>query len=868
MRSLAGLMFAVLGPCAWAQPTETTTREEFSGVGFPPLIVASFVALGCIVVSLVVMLIARRRIRLAYALFIAVLTCGLVVGGTAWLVMGNTVTTSVHEILNDLLEARGNQLEREISTQLEVPLTMRSYITQRYEEGVLDIANVSLSNVDMLIGVYDVFGDLASGVGWVYYGTETGYSLGVSRLGNGMYDFWYSWPINGEIPPELVCQGWDRDDAACEGVVCGVSPETDEACGKTCGLSSHELCVSHGDSNSRNGMGTLAYWTAHRDDYLVPVVVSKTGYMVHDTVWYTLVDQPVWSEPYVYAGSWDTNPVGYSATVGFRDAAGEWAGIAGADITLVGVVKIIAGLVPTENAVIALADRRGLYLGGSRVIESTTADLYNISTVPDATLVSMFSSVLRRYTTVLKAIDAGSSILQDTDSVVLSKGIQIPGDFPLLAVLMIPYADFLEETEDALDASLVTVIALSACCSLLVAGIMLVALLPLQYLVFDMLKIAQMDVDDITTTRGTVLKELHQIQTALGVIVGNMRVYREFMPSSVMNKRELVEDEDTTMVERTEEESARSSGASMTMSNTRQSDTAEHIVHLRLEMSRKDVTVAAFNLRRTHAMLNGLESFQQHYRTYLETVVRHGKEASGCVDQFCGDRLSIGFNTVTKSWLHRTNAVQCAVRSVVELASPFHSLECTVGIAAGKATCGFSGCHGLKRYNILGPVVGAANILEQTARLSGYPVLADAAVAKTADPYYILRKLRNVTLPHSSTPQVISSILSVRGSMDQEWMYSLAESKTKAYTLYNEAVCHLVLGNLSEAEDSLECCDLDIKEELLARIYTCRAGGEKELTAVPELCYVVGGVPERIGKVHSGDRLAGDDRLAAESYRS
>ncbi|KAJ9449047.1 hypothetical protein DIPPA_10894 [Diplonema papillatum] len=848
MRPPAGLVLSLVGPCVWAQSMEKATREEFSGVGFPPLIVASFVVVGCIVLSLAVLLIARRRIRLAYALFITVLTCGLVVGGTAWLVMGNTVTTSVHEILNDLLEARGNQLEREISTQLEVPLIMRSYITQRYKEGVLDIANVSLSNVKMLIGVYDVWGHPASGVGWVYYGTETGYSLGVSRVGHEMYDFWYSWPVNGTIPPELVCQGWDRDDAACEGVVCGVRPETDEACGKTCGLSSHELCVSHGDSNSRNGMGTLAYWTAHRDDYLVPVVVSKTGYMVHDTVWYTLVDQPVWSEPYVYAGSWDTNPVGYSATVGFRDAAGEWAGIAGADITLVGVVKIIAGLVPTENAVIALADRRGLYLGGSRVIESTTADLYNISTVPDATLVSMFSSVLRRYTTVLEAIDADASILQDTDRVVLSKGIQIPGDFPLLAVLMIPYADFLEETEDAIDTSLVTIIALSACCSLLFAGIMLVALLPLQYLVQDMLKIAQMNVEDITTTRGTVLKELYQIQTALGVIVGNMRVYKEFMPSSIINNGDLIED-DESKGDCTDGEVVSFPTLSFSVSTVKRSETNEHLAHLRLEMTRKDVSVVAFNLRKTHTMIAALESFQQHYRTYLETVVKHGKEANGCVDQFCGDRLSIGFNTVTKSWLHRTNAAQCAVRSVVELASPCHGLVCTVGIAAGKATCGFSGCHGLKRYNIVGPVVGAACTLEQTARLSGYSVLADAAVTKTADPHYILLKLRKIMLPHSSTSQVISCILSAREIIDQEWMYSLAETNSNAYGLYNEAVSLLVRGYIAEAEEVLGPCDLDAKEELLARIHACKAsGGEREPAATPELCYVVNGVAERISR--------------------
>eukprot|EP01061_Rhynchopus_euleeides_P045265 TRINITY_DN8060_c1_g1_i1.p1 TRINITY_DN8060_c1_g1~~TRINITY_DN8060_c1_g1_i1.p1 ORF type:complete len:498 (+),score=114.35 TRINITY_DN8060_c1_g1_i1:1203-2696(+) len=440
---------------------------------------------------------------------------------------------------------------------------------------------------------------------------------------------------------------------------------------------------------------------------------------------------------------------------------------------------------------------------------------------PESRISTALSVVLSRWGTTSAAMQ-GDSMYQDSDSVVMSFPVNIPGQ-PSLIVNSVPLSDVLGKADDASVVSLVTVLAVSVGLALLAAVGLKLAMRPLQQLRTDMAEVACMRLDGCHNVARSRMREIRSMQVSFVSMVQNLTEYKQYLPQSVLVATDTEDDSRKSSQEMSQ---TVSHGSSPSLSR----DTPTSYLHdaVNAPLKPRNVTLMVTNIRgfiplsRTDAP--GLASL---HSVYLEHAMLVVNSYQGIVDEFIGDKVHASFNTLRNSSTHRISAVE----SMAELlgtakGTEDHPLDLNAAVVSGRALCGNMGCKGLKKYTIVGQCAALVWTYERWGKAWGVAQALDGVVAKDCAVQFEMRKVANVQLTPSRAGCMFE-MMKRRNISNEEWMYQLGSCDRGEYVTYNKALDSLYDTNMDQAAELVkDLADTEHAPLLNQRLRACKARGE------------------------------------------
>ena len=345
---------------------------------------------------------------------------------------------------------------------------------------------------------------------------------------------------------------------------------------------------------------------------------------------------------------------------------------------------------------------------------------------------------------------------------------------------------------------------------------------PLIQLMKDMSHVAIMDLDSVDAARPlSSLTEVCEMEKSFKQMIKNLIEYRQYLPQSVLvdSVTEDETDQDQTL-NSTVVKDYRSAASASSLS-TRSRHGASMNAVLGTAVKPKMVTIAVANIK-------GLHSFDQAkiphtIAAYCEALVKAAKVSRGIVDDVCGDKATVCFNTVVACASHRLHAAEYAMH--IRADASVASIPTNLALGSGTATCGTVGCIGLKKFGVIGPVATDVRSLERCGSAWGVAVLADGDVAKSVESCYILRSLLKA-MRTGGRATLLVEIMSARKTENEEWMYQLENAAAQdPYRHHNAAILLMYDHKLDEAAETAKSHTSDSDTRVRDMIDRARLNG-------------------------------------------
>ena len=850
------LMLLLLLLCLHSAEGVTIRREEFGHDVPVEHIAIVAVALGAALVMLLLLgvsAVVGFKVKLAAVMFAFLWTSVAVVGVVSWVVTYDAMRVEIETGLISFMEARSGEIKAELVKDLEQGARISSLVARMHTTQLLDLDGMVFPEYfKMYYTLIKEWQDYT--IDWSYFATKTGFSAGykkVSANGTAYGDGWVTRvnaKSNENLTNEVLCferDAWDNcTKKSCWGDEWAV-------CKSTCSRGPAVPCT-HGN--------ILSFTNGERPAFgqFLSQHFDQSTYHAIQRPWYAYTNDTVWSAPYLFSET--IVSVGFTVSTTFFDASGAPYGVSCADYTLSNMQDFLLSKRPTTNGIVLIVNSAAQVLGTSeadgeqykQVGDTDNYEPWLLGEKPGP-LHDIVSTALYGAHGSLDAAMLGDSILHHKEHVVLVSAFTVTGNLRLAVVMGIPYADVLDTANEASTDSLLIVVIVSACAGLLVTVVVLVVLRPLSKLAQDMELVAWMKVDE-TKVRPvwSITSEVTGMSGSFNRMVANLKEFQQFLPQSI--KIDLIEsssDDATLLCEFTagsQNESRKSSTITSQSSNSNGRLSLSHSMRkssrFAMELCKKMVTILAVNLRNSHdSVRDQMELPVTHVMTtYVETVVTLGREHKGVIDVFSGDRFTVSFNalTVLKSHHNRSGTLALALHS---------KLDVTQGIASGEAQCGNTGCASLKRFNVLGPVVNNAFLLERGARLWAVPsrMVGDEAISNACSFLFIAKALWQVRESPKGRAHMANALTRREGGGGEdevEWMYEMERSHTTGYGKYNEVVHALYTDTLQQIESPegrFAHLPKEERKEINQRYHKALANG-------PELPHLLSFQEERRGR--------------------
>ncbi|KAJ9460137.1 hypothetical protein DIPPA_00472 [Diplonema papillatum] len=219
------------------------------------------------------------------------------------------------------------------------------------------------------------------------------------------------------------------------------------------------------------------------------------------------------------------------------------------------------------------------------------------------------------------------------------------------------------------------------------------------------------------------------------------------------------------------------------------------------EYIRRSVSIAAFNVRGLHYMLNSraLENDSKKdiphvQEALLSLVVQSVSSAKGIVDFFMGDHVTCSWNASRPCISHRNMSVLAAYEIGVGLQKTGIVTHC--GVSSGEALCGNVGTETLRRFNIVGHVYSLAHDITSVAKDWEIRLLIETTLAREVkNAYEVVAVPEMVTYCKGSMsfPLILWKIERANeGEEGAEWMYTVQSTKMVQVEFMNQlTVAHL-----------------------------------------------------------------------------
>ena len=259
------------------------------------------------------------------------------------------------------------------------------------------------------------------------------------------------------------------------------------------------------------------------------------------------------------------------------------------------------------------------------------------------------------------------------------------------------------------------------------------------------------------------------------------------------------------------------------------------------------LVVKRVSLLRLHPLLPVVSdpTFLPSHSQVLEAVLKQAVSCKGVVDHFCGDVVSLSYNTTVPCARHPSMAVQTAAALCLDTS---HGLcELRGAVVTGKAHVGVLGVPELRRHCIVGALATVCRNIAEGAGILGHRLLCSHGAAVDVACVQPTRVLLDhfvfdtVGLEDSygGVAGVVREVLSRCGGGGEghndgnEWMYEL--SFTDEWDAYNRAgsvfVCEgdvgAALGILQSAGASEDILALFNRVAAAARVLDFRTGVER-----------------------------------------
>eukprot|EP00659_Diplonema_papillatum_P019446 gene19446-29967_t len=299
---------------------------------------------------------------------------------------------------------------------------------------------------------------------------------------------------------------------------------------------------------------------------------------------------------------------------------------------------------------------------------------------------------------------------------------------------------------------------------------------PLITLKRDMYFVSKMKLDMVDLNQPlSRLSEVREMQACFDEMLANLKVYRDFMPASVLQETDSETENDRNLG--TSNKSGDSHGAAVGIGHSGSSDLKSSRSKnsggpvapqglLSADVRTKEVTFAVVNTRN---FLQLRDSQTSTLHLVVNTVSSVAKELKGIADTFVGDRLTVAWNAIRYCPMHQRAAVTFAnkIRRALDRSASFEvpspssaqsksSVQLTVAVASGAVKCGNMGGEGLKKYNFVGSLHTWVHLLERLNRLHSTTALIDSRVQQEVASSFFTRAVDCLTYAkHSQAPMVI-----------------------------------------------------------------------------------------------------------------
>eukprot|EP01062_Namystynia_karyoxenos_P034073 TRINITY_DN24_c0_g1_i2.p1 TRINITY_DN24_c0_g1~~TRINITY_DN24_c0_g1_i2.p1 ORF type:complete len:1662 (+),score=580.18 TRINITY_DN24_c0_g1_i2:152-5137(+) len=352
---------------------------------------------------------------------------------------------------------------------------------------------------------------------------------------------------------------------------------------------------------------------------------------------------------------------------------------------------------------------------------------------------------------------------------------------------------------------------------------------PFAKLACDMLDVAVLNTDSYEADSSVIL-ELNAMMRAMRLMVENMKMYKRYMPATLLANYEDEEEEDdqsdavtasrqsTGMnrgpkspdgSHRSVSRSQRSSKGSVMSS--RIGSRAEGSVAafmkkqgkgaaMQVGLASKRVALLAANLNNWHRISSeGSEAGKVH-QAHLTKILACIQAAKGIPDTFQGDRVFASWNAVKVCASFKQLAVQaaCAIQAGLDQLQ-LEKLTCSFSVTGGEVKCGNIGTDTMRKFSFLSVVVPWTHALERYSRSLGVNlILVDENVYSDIKDRFNVRCAALVKFTKrfkDKTMMTYQCLGEQAKGADEEWMYQLEEKEKSNPWRFHDQVWRMLQAN-------------------------------------------------------------------------
>ena len=360
-----------------------------------------------------------------------------------------------------------------------------------------------------------------------------------------------------------------------------------------------------------------------------------------------------------------------------------------------------------------------------------------------------------------------------------------------LLYIVIPQDDYMEMIEERttvlLTASICTVAAIvSALMVLVVFGFVR----PIVNMSHDFELACLMNLDAIEADTGNLVSEISYLQTHFGTLVSNLKMYRPFLPPSCLpgteeDPNELETEADMshgrTRSARSEVTRTRTQGfekSSVVLTSSRQSDPSSETAR---NMGAARLGISALTSSQVVVLSSNVVGFRKAYSPatlpethaeYLEKVLACVQTRKGVAEPFCGDRVTVSWNGSIPSAFH-TSQLRATEAALQIAAVSFAQCKTVVGVTGGQALCGVLGTHSMRRYSLIGDIVGKAAVLMNLNKFFNSTILIDETLHDMVGYSVDLLFKDRLARAKSRKRMKVWEVTGMKNVQEDEWMYQL-----------------------------------------------------------------------------------------------
>eukprot|EP01061_Rhynchopus_euleeides_P024928 TRINITY_DN4017_c0_g1_i3.p1 TRINITY_DN4017_c0_g1~~TRINITY_DN4017_c0_g1_i3.p1 ORF type:complete len:1604 (+),score=606.43 TRINITY_DN4017_c0_g1_i3:663-4814(+) len=294
------------------------------------------------------------------------------------------------------------------------------------------------------------------------------------------------------------------------------------------------------------------------------------------------------------------------------------------------------------------------------------------------------------------------------------------------------------------------------------------------------------------------IRELRAMNSAMRVMLINLKEYRSYMPMSLQAEDGSDSDPDLSVAS---ERSTTCELQPYTTAHYQSSVGRQSKAEFMCLIVKKQFTFSVVNLCDFHEKMAGMvaKEMVETHANILHLVLGVFTANKGISEFFSGDRFACTYNAARAAKNHRAAACT-AVVCVAQRTRADFCMETSASVVSGEGRVGNMGNDLMKRFTSVSPVVTWGYALERFCRTIRAGVLVDAFVFKNNPRVRMQVKLIDVVdFPKRDASPIVVADIAIYRTWDHEWMYE--PNETDHHNQWNNWANAIFSGNYDEANE-------------------------------------------------------------------